>query len=1102
VSRVEQRGTAGNVKVRPTKTPGIPDIRDDNIVEVLRAIKTTMEVREAHSGDPVDAHVTFRQLKDLGLATDGTTKGSGDGGDIPVSTGGGLGPGSYDPSSDLSIPPAPTNLIVSGGFSVIYLEWSGGYNNPAYTEIWRNTVDDLGTAIMVGTSVGNVYADPVEPDSIYYYWVRFHSRADVVGPYNQLAGTMGHSARDVSADIKALSDFLTNSPLWASLSQRIAQIEADQYILNAGQDAKLTELSQRLGASTGRILELWNVTQNQATDLKLLESRGPGNGNAIYFTPERPDGATPGLVGGLPLNAGDIWYDTDDNNRSYRWSGLAWIEFVTAGAKVYHQPNDPASFNGVNWVDVTGRILREGDLWYDSDSTPTANHPYLWNSVTHTWADIAGGDNSAAIITLEQTKIGYPTLNVNSPKGLAGSVFDNNGNIWNNTPPGDKDYAHSVQFWNESHVDNPGVDSKVTWHIGLPFAQAVKQVGVVSNNYDGSITNTTIEQKFVAMQTVDNSVLAQYTVKIDVNGYVTGFGLAANGPAAAPTSMFIVNADAFAIGPAFPSAVWGPGTIYAINSTVRMVQGGVTHVFQSRQNNNLGHPPTWGATKIEQDQYWVDLSARLPFMALTATQVIDGKTYPPGVWMNTANIATATIEDAMIRTLTANKITTGTLTAAISITTGGYIYGGPLNLGVPVGDPGFGIGFYLGNDGGTYKFFIGDSQTNNLFWDGLHTLRVRGHIEGYSGHIGGISMKYDGTTGTMFAPATIDGNPGSGIGFFLDSNGHCRMGDPNGNEFVWDGANVLIYGPGHKLVFGTGLGQGFDWNSIGNKPTGINNNEITITSTGVLQGAGGGVVTAGGVGAVRVDLANAPGGILNQSVSIVGNADGTITLSGAGAGGTASVPGIGNFRITAGNISTFIKDVAITRAVIGLAAIGAAQIENASITNAKIHDLDVDTLWLHGNAVTVPSVSGYAQDERFGSSSFPSPEYFLFGGNPAAAVLQFVLNDKAEMSLVTFTSEVVQGTGTQGGVFDLACYINIDGVTGTLVAIQHFKIGIINNQPRFSQTAVFPFPDIPANTNITVRISARQIPDGDGKTTATPNNIFGNKVLSITGMKK
>ena len=55
------------MKVRETKTPGIPDIRDDNVLAVLRAIKSTLEVREGHSGDQLDQNVTYRNLTELGF---------------------------------------------------------------------------------------------------------------------------------------------------------------------------------------------------------------------------------------------------------------------------------------------------------------------------------------------------------------------------------------------------------------------------------------------------------------------------------------------------------------------------------------------------------------------------------------------------------------------------------------------------------------------------------------------------------------------------------------------------------------------------------------------------------------------------------------------------------------------------------------------------------------------------------------------------------------------------------------------------------------------------------------------------------------------------
>jgi len=60
------------MKTRETKTPGIPDLRGDNTADVLRAMKSTLEVREGHTGDPLDRNVTYRHLADLKLVTTDT----------------------------------------------------------------------------------------------------------------------------------------------------------------------------------------------------------------------------------------------------------------------------------------------------------------------------------------------------------------------------------------------------------------------------------------------------------------------------------------------------------------------------------------------------------------------------------------------------------------------------------------------------------------------------------------------------------------------------------------------------------------------------------------------------------------------------------------------------------------------------------------------------------------------------------------------------------------------------------------------------------------------------------------------------------------------
>lgn len=95
-----------------------------------------------------------------------------------------------------------------------------------------------------------------------------------------------------------------------------------------------------------------------------------------------------------------------------------------------------------------------------------------------------------------------------------------------------------------------------------------------------------IQQEAIARTNADNDIYGKYSVKIDVNGYVAGFGLIAEGNNAVRSS-FIVRADSFAIGS--PS---GPG-----------------------------------------------IPARVPFIVRTThTTLPNGRVVPPGVYMDYAAV--------------------------------------------------------------------------------------------------------------------------------------------------------------------------------------------------------------------------------------------------------------------------------------------------------------------------------------------------------------------------------------------------------------------------------------------------------------------------------
>jgi hypothetical protein len=90
----------------------------------------------------------------------------------------------------------------------VILTWAGVSYNPcyAYTEVWRADTNDLGLAVLIGTSTGGMYADAVGSDASNYYWVRFVNVLNDKGPYNQTAGTAGVTAPDLAYVFEQLTE--------------------------------------------------------------------------------------------------------------------------------------------------------------------------------------------------------------------------------------------------------------------------------------------------------------------------------------------------------------------------------------------------------------------------------------------------------------------------------------------------------------------------------------------------------------------------------------------------------------------------------------------------------------------------------------------------------------------------------------------------------------------------------------------------------------------------------------------------------------------------------------------------------------------------------
>lgn len=110
-------------------------------------------------------------------------------------------------TQNYATPPAPLNLVATGAFSTIILDWDpADYFGHAYTEIWAATTNDLGEAVMVGQTPGSVFSHSIGNSATRWYWIRFVNVVDVKGPYNAVAGVEASTADDPDYLIGLLSE--------------------------------------------------------------------------------------------------------------------------------------------------------------------------------------------------------------------------------------------------------------------------------------------------------------------------------------------------------------------------------------------------------------------------------------------------------------------------------------------------------------------------------------------------------------------------------------------------------------------------------------------------------------------------------------------------------------------------------------------------------------------------------------------------------------------------------------------------------------------------------------------------------------------------------
>jgi hypothetical protein len=390
----------------------------------------------------------------------------------------------------------------------------------------------------------------------------------------------------------------------------------------------------------------------------------------------------------IPLQTGDIWIDLDDQNKLYQWSGTAWVyspdgaitgsvtsltatltndyltqtdtesaiaqsgtflrAYASIQSKVFRQADAP-TIRGVDPQTAGNIALVNGDVWYDTNDS---NKLYLWSGTAWVYspdAVITGSVTAvdARVTTVESTKIGYCAIGGVATDDTTKAACEAAGG---------------------------------TWTVGLPLATAVKQVSVS----DGS-ASASLEQRFTAQKTLNDGLQAQYTIKLDVNGNVAGYGIYSD---AVGNSQFIANVNRFAVTtPETSIALRAVSTTYAVGAIARVsTEGSKTLVCKIGGTTGTG-TLTVGAigTIIVDGTVTWQVASRVPFAVQSVPTSIGGVSVPAGVYIDAAYVLNATIQNAQIAALAVddtnivklgvNKLTAGSISVGEYIQSTNYVAG-------------------------------------------------------------------------------------------------------------------------------------------------------------------------------------------------------------------------------------------------------------------------------------------------------------------------------------------------------------------------------------------------------------------------------------------
>lgn len=288
---------------------------------------------------------------------------------------------------DYTVPRAVVNLEANGAYSSITLTWETPQNKSfGYNAVYRSEVDDFGTAVQIGSSVGDIYTDYVGNGIKAYYWVRTISKFNVEG--DLAPSVYAETSINIPYLLEQLASKITRGQLADSINAEFEKIKTIALDLQ-------TEVNNRIALAEDTALKFLNLTNN--TNASITNVQNILN-SKIENVAQEVSLVSAGV--GEQFDTHLIWF-FDENDNTEGWTstnGLptvlnGWIRPFLSGADSDLISPEVTPFSGNMYPDIRFRVRKVGN--------PVWSGRIYWGQDFATYVDIEAPiwtDNNIGVV--------------------------------------------------------------------------------------------------------------------------------------------------------------------------------------------------------------------------------------------------------------------------------------------------------------------------------------------------------------------------------------------------------------------------------------------------------------------------------------------------------------------------------------------------------------------------------------------------------------------------------------------------------------------------------------------------------------------------------